>query len=51
MNAIQRLVSAGMRYENAADIAMWYLSRNDEKGLESFVRSAEETKEEMKHGI
>lgn len=44
-NCIERLVSAGLTRENAAEICNCYLSRCDEDGLESFVCSCEFYKE------
>lgn len=41
MNCIERLVSAGLTRENAAEVCNCYLSRRDEDGLESFVCSCE----------
>lgn len=40
-NCIERLVSAGLTRENAAEVCSCYLSRQDEDGLESFVCSCE----------
>ena len=41
MNAIERMIAAGLSRENAADNAMWFMSRSDEEGLERFVLEVE----------
>lgn len=41
MDAITRLVQAGIRPDCAVETVVWYRSQGDDAGLESYIRSRE----------
>lgn len=41
MQAVDRLVSAGVSPDSAAEIAIWFVQNGDDTGLEDYVRQIE----------
>ena len=52
MTYVERMVSAGMSPDAAAETAMWYMAQGDDEGLEDYVIALEALRDmEARRGI
>ena len=47
MEPIRRLIRLGIPYDCAEDVVRWYMTRNDEEGLENYIENIKARRTEV----